>query len=323
MSASTTSYESLNITRKAPILWLAISSFRNDREIAQLLESIQRQSNHPFSQILIIDSMGTGSIPALIEKRCWCNVTYLCFGSNLGAAGNLRERLQIAADGGADFVYALNHDGHVDFDIIRRLLAHAQHINHVGAVYPLSYLTQAKAYNLTGSRRLPLPARLVKKKPSPDTLKAFWSSCNGALYATEPARRGILPDIGLWHGWEDLDYGLRLDSQGYRQVIACDAVFNDNYEYRTIDTPTGRYSVVDKPAWITYYTVRNLILIARWVHPLLPFRGTVAMRVIFECLTILFFRPGKALRFQHLIKGVIDGLQNRTGKWTLPIDTVD
>ena len=322
MTVATAQYDKPNATLKVPIVWLAISSFRNDPEIARKLEDVQRLPQHPFDHILVVDSMGTGAIPALIEKLGWSDVTYRSYDRNLGAAGNLRERLRIAAEAGADFVYALNHDGPLLPDVIHRLLDHALRLNRVGAVYPLSYLTGAGAYNITGSRKVPLPAKLVRERPSPDSIEAFWSSCNGALYSTEPASCGILPDSGLWHGWEDLDYGLRLNSQGYSQVIACNAIFEDNYEYARISTPTGHYRVVDKPAWITYYMIRNLILIARWARPFLVFPGVVAMRVVLECLVILFFRPDKRRRFRYLTRGVIDGLRKRTGKWIVPVDPV-
>ena len=320
MALTTAQYEKPNA--KAPIVWLAISSFRNDLEIALKLEHVQRLPRHPFDHILVVDSMGTRAIPALIAKLGWCNVTYRSYDHNLGAAGNLCERLKIAAEAGADFVYALNHDGPLVPDVIYCLLNQAVRLSRVGAVYPLSYLTSAAAYNITGSRKVPLPAKLVREKPPSDFIEAFWSSCNGALYSTEPVRCGLLPDSGLWHGWEDLDYGLRLNNQGYRQVIACAAIFEDNYEYARISAPTGRYRLVDKPAWMTYYMIRNLILIARWARPYLVFPSVVALRAALECLVILFFRPDKRRRFSCLISGVIDGLRNRTGKWIMPVDPV-
>lgn len=322
MPLATVQHEKPNATLKAPIVWLAISSFRNDLEIALKLEQVQRLLRHPFDHILVVDSMGTRAIPALIANLGWCSVTYRSYDHNLGAAGNLRERLKIAAEGGADFVYALNHDGPLVPDVVYCLLEQAGRLSRVGAVYPLSYLTSAAAYNITGSRKLPLPAKLVHKKPSSDLIEAFWSSCNGALYSTQPVRCGVLPDSGLWHGWEDLDYGLRLNNHGYRQVIACASVFEDNYEYARINSPTGHYRVVDKPAWITYYMIRNLILIARWARPLVVFPSVVALRVVLECLVILFFRPDKRRRFSYLIRGVVDGLRNRTGKWIMPVDPI-
>jgi len=307
---------------KVRIVWLAISSFRNDREVAQKLEAAQMLPRQPFAHFLVIDSLGTGAIPALIEKNGWENVTYRSYDCNLGAAGNLRERLRIATEAGADFVYALNHDGPINVDVIYSLLDQALHLTRVGAVYPLSYLSGAGAYNITGSRKLPLPAKLVHERPSQGFIDAYWSSCNGALYSTEPVSCGVLPDSGLWHGWEDLDYGLRLNSHGYRQVISCDTIFEDNYEYVRVDGPAGRYRVVDKPAWITYYTVRNLILIARWARPALIFPSVVAFRATLEGFVILFFRSDKKRRLKYLIRGIVDGLRNRTGKWILPADPV-
>ena len=308
------------LASEAPVVWLVISSFRNDREVATTLERVENLPQRLFDRILVVDSFGTGEIPELIDRRCWRNVIYRSYDRNLGSAGNLAERLRLAAGAGADFAYALNHDGYVQPDVVCRLLKHARSLERIGALYPLSHLKSVGAYNMTGVRAIPLPAKLVGEKPTGGIIEAFWSSSNGALYAMEPIRSGLLPRSELWMGWEDLDYGLRLNNQGYLQVIALDAVFEDNYEYVPIDTPTGHYRIVDKPAWITYYMIRNLILIARWARPFLIFPSVVAMRVVLESLVILFFRHDKRTRFRYLVRGVIDGLRNRTGKWILPLD---
>jgi GT2 family glycosyltransferase len=307
---------------EAPVVWLVISSFRNDREIASTLEAIQSLPQRLFDRILVVDSLGTGEIPALIERRCWQNVIYRSYDRNLGSAGNLAERLRLAAEAGADFAYALNHDGCVQPEVVLSLLKHVRSFEPIGALYPLSRLESVGAYNLTGSREVPLPAKLVHDKPTDKIIEAFWSSSNGALYAMAPVRSGLLPWSELWMGWEDLEYGWSLTDHGYRQAIACDALFDDSYEYARHDSLAGSYRVVNKPAWMTYYLIRNLILVTRRRRLSVRFVAVVILRMFLECVTIILFRPSKWVRLRILARGVIDGLQNRTGKWILPADPV-
>jgi GT2 family glycosyltransferase len=309
------------VVSKSPVVWLVVSSFRHDREIATMLEQVQNLPVRLFDSILIVDSLGTGEVPAAVARHGWQNVIYRSYDRNLGSAGNLAERLRLAAEAGADFAYALNHDAHVQPHVFRCLLNQAIHLDRVGAVYPIAYLSSAAAYNLTGRCELPISAKLVSHRPACPLMDVYWSSSNGALYALEPVRAGLLPRAELWMGWEDLEYGWRLADHGYRQIIACDAVFDDNYEYTCKATPLGTVRIVNKAPWMTYYSVRNLILIVRRARPLMKCGVIVGLRIVLELLLILFYRPAKRLRLRCLLRGIIDGLKKRTGKWILPPDS--
>ena len=286
------------------IVWLVISSYRNDEEVARIVEKVHESGATIFERILVVDSEGTGEIPRLIEDRGWGDVIYKSYDWNLGSGANLCERLRIAADGGADYAYALNHDGNFDPDVVSALSKAVEPLKNIGAAYPLSYLTSAGAYNLTGTRDLPLSAKLVVSRPNASLIDAFWSSSNGALYSMEPVRRGIVPWSLMWMAWEDLEYGWRLSSGENRQVIVCDAVFQDNYEYKK--AWLGR--TVDKPAWRTYYNARNLILAIRRSRSQALFHAVAAYRLLLEFGLILFPRDSKWRRIKFLLKGVVHGL---------------
>jgi GT2 family glycosyltransferase len=294
------------------IVWLVISSYRNDEDVARILDKVHGSKARFFERILVIDSEGTGEIPRLIEDRGWGDVIYKSYNWNLGSGANLCERLRIAAEGGADYAYALNHDGNFDRDVVSVLLKAAKPLENLGAAYPLSYLTSAGAYNLTGTRDLPLSAKLVSSRPSASLIDVFWSSSNGALYSMEPVRQGIVPWSLMWMAWEDLEYGWRLSSSGYRQVIVCDALFQDNYEYKK--AWLGR--TVDKPAWRTYYNARNLILAIRRSRRRPLYYAVGAYRLLLELGLILMVRSSKWERIKFLFTGTLAGLR-------FPIDGTD
>jgi GT2 family glycosyltransferase len=286
-------------------VWLVISSFQNDKEIIKILEQVHAAGEQIFGRILVVDSLGTGVIPDTIKKRKWERVIYRSYDENLGSGANLRERLRLAAEGGADYAYALNHDGKFDANGVNALLKAATSIQNLGAAYPLSFLADARGYNLTGTRELPLPAKLVPRAPKGPPLDVFWSSSNGALYSTAPAKQGILPWEAMWMGWEDLEYGWRLHDHGYRQVIVCDAVFDDNYEY--ISTPIG--FAIRKPAWRTYYMMRNLILAIRRNRNRTLYHATAVLRFFLEGGLIICFRDRKWQRIKMLCSGAVDGIK--------------
>src|SRR5437016_2148413 len=133
MNAVVQNSEASTLRSRSPVVWLVISSFRNDREIMTLLEHVQNLPLRIFDCILIVDSLGTGEVPGAVARRGWQNILYRSYDRNLGSAGNLAERLRLAAEAGADFAYALNHDGHVQPHVFRCLLNHAIHLHRVGA----------------------------------------------------------------------------------------------------------------------------------------------------------------------------------------------
>ncbi len=291
-------------------VWLVIASYRNDKEVLRILEQAHSSDVKVFDRILIVESEGTGAIPCILQERGWDQVMYRSYDRNLGSGANLCERLRLAAEGGADYAYAINHDGCLDSKVVGSLLKAAESIENLGAAYPLSYLMEVGQYNVTGTRQLPLPAKLVTAPPKGPLLDVFWSSSNGALYSMGPVKRGVVPWDALWMGWEDLEYGWSLFDHGYRQVIVCDAIFRDNYEY----TPTTLGNVIQKPAWRTYYQIRNLILAIRRTRrrPLYYLVG--AYRFILECGLILLVRKNKWRRLRLAWAGASDGLRGVEGE---------
>jgi hypothetical protein len=243
-------------------------------------------------------------------------VDYVCFDENLGSAGNLASRLELAARTPCQFVYAVNHDGSLDVEVVRKLRDTASSDPRIAAAYPLRRMTsRGGEYDLTGILPAPIHSIRVRKPPRRATLDVYWSSSNGALYSLEPPRRGLLPWADLWMGWEDLAYGWLLDSEGYRQVLVCTANTDDSYEYRRI---AGRVWLSDKPGWYSYYFARNLLLAARRTRRHALLRCCVVGRVASEYAVIAALRSEKGKRLQYLTAGLRDGLRGRSGKWRLP-----
>jgi GT2 family glycosyltransferase len=291
-------------------IWLAIASYRNDEQVIEIVDHVYKSAPDLFERILIVDSHGTGAMPALIRERGWPNVEYRNYERNLGSGGNMAERLRIAAGAGADYAYAVNHDGHVDPGVVRALLQAAITITGLGAAYPLGYFISVGLYNLTGTRELPLQRKLVRSVRQEPLIHVFWSSSNGALYSLEPARKGILPWDGMWMAWEDLEYGWRLFDKGYQQVIVRDAVFCDNNEYAR--SAVG--NVTDKPPWRSYYQIRNLILAVCRSRRRPLFYAVVFYRTLLESGLILLVRSDKWKRLRLLWLGIVDGIKGVEGQ---------
>jgi hypothetical protein len=277
----------VNVSRQ-PRVWLCISSYHDDDAIRASIENVLSQPRI-FERILVVDSKGTGVIPKLIRDRDWSDVEYYSADTNLGSAGNLSKRLELAAQSGVDYAFTVNSDTSVDVEVVKTLLNAATKIERPGAVYPLSYFEAANAYNLTGISELALRARRVRSVPEQALIDVHWSSSNGALYALEPVSSGLSPRAELWMGWEDLEYGWQLSDHGYRQVIVIAARFKDSEEYKTV----AGVSVVDKPVWRSYYSSRNLIHVVMNTRPSFKFIVLLVVRLAAEVVASATIRSNR------------------------------
>ena len=305
---------------------VAISSFKSDAAALALLDRIESQ-RWPVEAVFVVDSLGEGGLESAVASRAWRRpVHYENHPENLGSAGNLRRRLELAVDAGADWVLTLNHDADLHLDAVQTLIRAADRPN-AGALYPLKYLpgrgyyTLAGRYARSGALAFPFRDHGLAEPPDEPLIAVSWGSSNGALYATAPLReRGIGPDAALWLGWEDYLLGLHLHDAGYDQFIVTAAVTEDDYEIRSERLAGRTVHVSDKPAWYLYYGVRNMLLSNLHLAPS-PTRAAKSLAWTVAMASHVWIRrdarrPLFALR--AYLAGVRDGLLGRSGKWTHP-----
>ena len=116
---------------------VAISNFENDDSVIELVSRILEEK-WSIEGIIVVDSFGKGKIPEHIAANSLANISYHNFDENLGSAGNLRERLVLAAQKEWDYVLALNHDAMVQKSTFEALISYAG-MENIGALYPLKY----------------------------------------------------------------------------------------------------------------------------------------------------------------------------------------
>ena len=175
---------------------LALASFRHDTAVLQLLDEVLSGPDAGlFDPILVVDSLGTGRIQAAIADRGWTGkVVYHTADTNLGSAGNLARRLELAAAAGAEWVFAVNQDGEIRADSVRKMAQVGRSLPRIGAVYPLRRKVNKEGrYDFTGKSALPLPFIGEHRAPVEPLVDVHWGSSNGTLYALAPIREGLTP----------------------------------------------------------------------------------------------------------------------------------
>lgn len=288
---------------------LAIATFRGDIEVLQMLETALAGPLQ-FNRIFVVDSLGDGTLAKHLKEK-FPSVEYSNSETNLGSAGNLERRLRLAAQTSAPVVFAINHDGILNMEKVAKLAAIGRATHKLGAVYPLRNYTNRGQTRGGSTKALSRDGRGADE-PTTNTL---WNSSNGSLYGLEPVRQGILPRSDLWMGWEDLGYGHSLESAGFVQLVANEIEVEDPYEFREIRIGALKLFISEKPVWYQYYTIRNLLLLAR-EHPSL--RLSASKKLITELTLVGTLRRDRRKRLRLFARGFVDGVRGVSGKWTLP-----
>lgn len=295
---------------------LAVSAFRSDASVIALLRQVFADSC-PFGAVIVVDSMGSGAIKEAIGREGW-KAEYHDHPANLGSAGNLARRLDLAAALDMDWCCAINHDGTLKPELVQRQLAHAESGERIGAAYPRLVFTSADNREDRARSGLTLFSVLEGEPDGQACVEVAWSSSNGALYNLAAIRSGIAVWGDLWMGWEDLALGWQLSSAGWRQLLCNDVRLEDSYEYRRVSLPGKAIYMAEKPPWYSYYLLRNLLIIRERSGGAAVGLFGIAMRGCADIVATLLFRDRKRERWSLLLQGLGAGFRGVTGKGPVP-----
>jgi hypothetical protein len=296
---------------------LAVSTFRSDEAVLGTLSKLFASGSSPFAEVIVVDSLGSGRIDAVAKERGW-PIIYENSTVNLGSAGNLARRLDLAASTDADWCYAVNHDGYVDVNIVARAIARGESCDRVGAIYPLlRYVLRGDLYDAPRTELLPF-TQTVQRRPSQGLLPVAWGSSNMALYSLAAVRQGTRVWGDLWMGWEDLGYGGLIAKAGWRQYLDTEETVAEGYEYHAIDFAGQRIYIANKPPFYCYYSIRNLILIDQRLQLGWRFRLSIVAKLLKEIALTVLARDHKLHRLALLLTGTFDGLRGFAGRGPVP-----
>lgn len=298
---------------------ISISAFRSDASVIRLLEAIFSEQHPEVGLVIVVDSQGSGRIAETALARGW-PIHYENADMNLGSAGNLARRMEVAASSDAKWCLCLNHDANWSADHLTAMLSVARSSERVGAVYPIidhsprqpRWEDGRKHFRPSAAERL---FNIPKDEVAADVL---WSSSNFALYATAPLKEGVCVMAQLWMGYEDLAYGIALHQKGWRQHSCRSAQLSSVFDYgarrilgRTLHIPV-------KPTWYSYYNIRNLILIRRLYGSVGISHGAILIKLLQSSVRILMLEEKKLARLRLLYSGAFAGLFGQGGKGPVP-----
>lgn len=298
---------------------IAISAYQSDDAVISLLEAIFSAPHPEVEQIIVVDSLGSGRIAKIAAARQW-PLRYENANVNLGSAGNLARRMELAAEMGAKWCLCLNHDANWNRDSLEAMLKTARSRPRVGAVYPVLDHSPREPRWQEGSQEFTPSAHkrlfdIPADEPSADVL---WGVSNFALYATAPRDEGVTVMGGLWMGYEDLAYGIALNQGGWQQISCRAAVLTGGFDYVSRQFLGRTLHIPQKPAWYSYYNIRNLVLIRRFYGAHGVPRRSIIWKLAQSSFRIILLEDNKLSRIRFLYAGALAGLAGRDGKGPVP-----
>lgn len=236
--------------------------------------------------MVAVDNGSTDGTPETIRKH-WPEVRLIETGQNLGFAAGNNVAIREAIDGGADYVYLLNHDTEVHPDFLLESVNAMESDSRIGAVQSLLLLhPETELVNSTGNAVHFLGfgycrdyRRPVKQVDTERIAETTYASGAAVLYRSSALQEVGILDGKLFMYHEDLDLGWRLRLAGYRSVLAPKSVVWHKYEFsRSIKKwyfmERNRYIVLFKNLRLWSLLVLSPSLVATEVlMSLFAFRG--------------------------------------------------
>lgn len=218
-------------------------------------------------RVLAVDNGSKDGTPAALRERYpWVEVIET--GENLGFAGGNNVGMRMALEGGAEWIYLLNHDADVTPDFLVEALALARARPEAGAVQSLLLLAdEPELINSAGNSihfsgigfcdRFREPAGAVHEPQ-----EITYASGAAVLYRAAALREVGLFDETLFLYHEDLDLGWRLRLAGWTAVLAPASVVHHHYAF---SRNTSKYYLMERNRWLVlgkHLSARSLLVMA-------------------------------------------------------------
>jgi GT2 family glycosyltransferase len=208
------------------VVSINILNYNGGEDILHCLASLRDLTYRDF-RIIVIDNHSTDTSVAALTQQ-FPEVTLLRNPSNIGFGAGHQIGIDAARQHGAQFVWLLNQDAHVEPQSLTHLLAALETNSDTAAVSPL-ILRPDHSIWFAGGHIDWLRMRATHAHPHPLPTQpfetAYLTGC-APLYrmtALQTLERPTLFDARYFLYYEDADLSLRLHAKGYRLRVAPEA----------------------------------------------------------------------------------------------------
>lgn len=300
--------------RRADV-WAIVVTYQPDvLFLGKMLSACSSQVAH----LLIVDNGSRETL--LVQLRGYCcesGCEILELGENLGVAAAQNQGVERAKQQGGTHVLLFDQDSMPSFDMVKRLLARLDNLTDCGAAVAAvgPRLVDRRTGESTPFIRIGLLGAAKKACGEDDELliETDFLVSSGMLIPLEVIDRVGLPEEGLFIDNVDLEWCFRARSMGLVLYGVCDAVMSHSVGDQVIRI--GRSVIHRHGPLRQYYIMRNRILLYRRSYS--PWGWVVQdfFRMLFKFAVFSLILPPRFLNLRMMLKGIMDGLRGKTGKF--------
>ena len=257
---------------------------------------------HQVSLLIIVDNSDYTNTTLLNELISNPKVKYIANNTNLGIAHALNQAATIVKKDDYDFLLTMDQDSSADSNLIENYnyFLLSNDFSKIGILAPVpSYIPETSKENVQSVKELDV---------------AITSGCLLNLSVYE--KSGPFKD-DLFIDYVDFEYCLRLKKKGFKIVQISKAKI-----YHQLGN-LEKHHFIFKPIYVThhlpiryYYRTRNRLFVAK--KYILSFPAFVLKDFfifINEILKIIFLENNKCLKIKRIIRGLMDYIKNKYGKF--------
>lgn len=222
-----------------------------------LLQTLDKlfQQTYPADFLWVIDNSEGLETDQAIASLLNPKIKYYRMGYNAGPAGAAAIGLELCGQEGADWIYwGDDNDPPFRSDCFERLLAIRNVNPFCGVLGAVGHFFDRKKGVIKR-----VQTRLLEKKEWVEIDYVAGGMC--MLVNGQVAKAGIRPDPGLFFGFEELDFCLKVSRKGYSLIVDTSLFLEARKQWGRMDFERPIYRK-KKNLSREYYSLRNLLLIS-------------------------------------------------------------
>ena len=293
---------------------IVILNWNSADDTLAAVESVLKM-NYPNYHLVIIDNGSTDDSVERLAKIEDGRVQFIRSPENLGFTGGCNLGFDWALEHGADYVWLLNSDAVTEVGTLSSLVGLAETDPTIGLASPvIASLQQPSKMIYAGgfynaalpicdmTRDIEVGKKWVLEHPNELLLLG-----TALLVRVELIRRIGKLDEGFFAYWEDIDYSMRSNYAGFRNVVD----FASTVSHRE-KLPTDRPQDIQPHFW--YYLARNEIRFWKKYANFKMRLRPIWWSYLFQLKNMNAVNENEASR-QAILSGMWDGWLNKTGPY--------
>ncbi|MCD1294180.1 glycosyltransferase family 2 protein [Methanocella sp. CWC-04] len=294
----------------APHVSIILLNWNGKDDTVECLRSLSHIT-FPDHEIILVDNASTdGSQDYFAEK--YPDIVKIFNDENLGFAEGNNVGIRYALKKGTDYVLLLNNDTVVEPDFLSGLVSVAESDSKIGIAGPkiCFYSHPGKIWAAGGKNNMFTGSIINLGELDPEEIYKgtkkvdFVSGCALLIKAEVIEKIGLLTtDYFLY--FEDADWNVRAQKEGYLSVVNCDAKILHKSGISVKKTKDSNY----------YYISRNILLFikrnGKWYHKMVFYPKFFLQ---YTAAFILHMARGETTKSRYILKGIKDHLTGKYGR---------